>query len=87
MSSADSVSSIIKDVCEAIEHQHHVYTTFSTAPQDVEEKERVLLAYNVYMSSPEEFKRLLGLNEQSQQQGEFYTAINSLAILTNSMCL
>ena len=24
------------------------------------------------MSSPEEFKRLLGLNEQSQQQGEFY---------------
>jgi len=72
MSSADSGSSIIKDVCEAIEHQHHVYTMFSTAPQDVEEKERVLLAYNVYMSSPEEFKRLLGLNEQSQQQGEFY---------------
>jgi len=72
MASADSVVSIIKDVFEAIEHQHHVYAEFPTAPQDIEERERVLLANNVYMSSPEEFKRILGLNEQSQQQGEFY---------------
>ena len=64
MASGDSIVSAIVNAIENLECQHHVYTSYPTAPQDVEEKERILLAYSVYKSRPEEFKRLLGLNEQ-----------------------
>jgi hypothetical protein len=62
MASGDSITAAITNAIENLECQYQVYTSYPTAPQDVEEKERVLLAHNVYKSSPEEFKRLLGLN-------------------------